>query len=296
MPGICGNCHQIINPGSITTPIMGSDYHSDCLYCSNCSVYLWNKPFIKKKDGTLYCGDNDCSTTTTSLKLPPLVKNMAPNVGFEPRNSSRQNQFELNKYLRTNETNTHRKNSIDSTTNSTRSSQDSGMRPFEMKKTAKKVSQSERVRADEPFIYNSKNFDSNLFLPSINGTSVVPDAHNANNIEESEGHFNSNCDKCFELIAKEKHIFNDKAYHRHCYVCDRCKTELYRMKKVHTDLNNQGMYCEPCFADMFGPKCAKCSQPVTPYMLSAIFEGKIYHKECFVCPRCKRSFAKVCFL
>jgi hypothetical protein len=102
------------------------------------------------------------------------------------------------------------------------------------------------------------------------------------------------CDKCEEAFAagQEKHLFNGKSYHRQCYACDRCRVELFRMKKAHTDPNQQGMFCEPCFSDMYGPKCHKCLQPVTPYMLSAIYEGQIYHRECFCCPRCKRSFAK----
>ena len=273
MSGFCGNCHQIVNPGSITTPLMGNHYHADCLYCTSCGVYLWNKPFIKRKDGTLFCGDNECSLSTTSLKLPPIK------AANETRISSRQNHLELNKYLKLNDPNMRRKSSQDSNTISSRSSQElNTIKLFEPKKFSKKVFPS--GHSNEPFIYNTKQSDSNSYLPHIASSSGI------------EQTFADHCYKCFELVHRDKQTFNDKTYHKYCYICNRCQTELYRMKKVYADPTGEGLYCEPCYADMFGPKCAKCMQPVTPYMLSAVYEGQIYHKECFVCPRCKRSFAK----
>ena len=68
------------------------------------------------------------------------------------------------------------------------------------------------------------------------------------------------------------------------------------MKKVLSGPNDEGMYCEPCHTDMYGPKCPKCQETVTPYMLSTLYENKLYHKECFICQRCKRNLANEKFV
>lgn len=104
------------------------------------------------------------------------------------------------------------------------------------------------------------------------------------------------CDRCHQFIDKDKYIFNFKSYHKKCYTCYRCNCELFRMKKVVNGLNEEGLYCEPCHTDMFGPKCPKCNETVTPYMLSTSYENKLYHKECFVCQRCRRSLANEKFV
>ena len=205
MSGVCGNCRQIINPGSITTPIMGSDYHSDCLYCTTCTAHLWNKPFIKKKDGTLYCGDNDCSLTTTSLKLPPIANNgntIMNGIGnsnsqiFSSRseqNSSRQFN-NSNRYMVQQSDSPVRKNSHDS--NSTRTNYEynqmrTSSQNFEPKKPQKKLFL-DNTKQDEPFIYNQKRHDSSLYLPNIvnNGQmngQPMNGQHNESNAITNEG-------------------------------------------------------------------------------------------------------------
>ena len=99
------------------------------------------------------------------------------------------------------------------------------------------------------------------------------------------------CAKC-NLVVKENAVTNDqRVYHKECLTCDSCNRELYKMKKVQRDAATGNNYCEPCYADLFGPKCGKCNKPVNSYMLSTTYADKLYHKECFVCGRCKLSLA-----
>ena len=100
------------------------------------------------------------------------------------------------------------------------------------------------------------------------------------------------CPKC-NLIVKENErvMYNQRAFHKQCLTCDSCKAALFKMKKIQYDTATGNHYCEPCYAELFGPKCSKCNKPVTSYQLSSTFADKIYHKECFVCGRCKLSLA-----
>ena len=104
------------------------------------------------------------------------------------------------------------------------------------------------------------------------------------------------CAKCRNEIGteKERFVHDQRAYHKECLTCTVCKKELYRMKKIETgqQKSNTGetqYYCEPCYADLYAPRCGKCNKPVTQYMLSTKNADKIYHRECFVCGRCKKS-------
>jgi len=180
MTGLCGNCRQQIKPGSLTTPIMGTEYHSDCLYCTACTGRLWNKPFVKKKDGTLYCGDSDCSLSTTSLKLPPIADpGHANHPRFTPRhNNQLYNSFDIitNTVRGPGQPNghasprgaAHRKDS-DASEQSARGLADGGAETS--KKFTKKMFRlnNDPGKNEEPFVYNKKRHDSSLYLPSIGG-------------------------------------------------------------------------------------------------------------------------------
>lgn len=102
----------------------------------------------------------------------------------------------------------------------------------------------------------------------------------------------SQCAKCNLMVKEADRVMNNnRAFHKECLTCDSCNTELFKMKRIQYDAATGNHYCEPCYADLFGPKCGKCNKPVTSYMLSATYADKLYHKECFVCGRCKLSLA-----
>lgn len=99
------------------------------------------------------------------------------------------------------------------------------------------------------------------------------------------------CVVCAQVIESDGIMFNDRNYHKHCYLCDSCETDLTKMKKTLTDPSGQGKYCEPCHVKKYAPKCGKCGQSIPSYLPFTQFEGKHYHKECFACSRCKKSLA-----
>ena len=103
------------------------------------------------------------------------------------------------------------------------------------------------------------------------------------------------CNMCRKQVKeKEKFIYEDNLYHQDCLTCNECQCKLYYMRKIFknpTDTFDENNYCEPCYYKLFGEKCFKCQQPVPPYCFSVRHEDKIYHKECFLCVRCKKSLA-----
>lgn len=99
------------------------------------------------------------------------------------------------------------------------------------------------------------------------------------------------CARCNEVIEKEGVTYADKDYHQICFKCDKCGTELVKMKKTLTDKENKALYCEPCFIQSFAPRCHKCGEPITPYLPGTVYEDHHYHKECFACGRCKKTLA-----
>jgi len=108
--------------------------------------------------------------------------------------------------------------------------------------------------------------------------------------KESNNEIVSYCDKCNKFIEddKEKCTHNDQTFHKSCFRCVQCLTELYKMKNVYDGTKTNEFYCEPCYNKNFGPKCPKCNEPIASYMLTTTHENKLYHKECFICQRCKK--------
>ena len=99
------------------------------------------------------------------------------------------------------------------------------------------------------------------------------------------------CGKCSNVIEKDGVSFSFKDYHRECFNCDKCGTNLTYMKRTLTDKENTSLFCEPCFNQNFLPRCSKCNNPITPHLPGTNYEDKAYHKECFTCGRCKRTLA-----
>jgi len=100
----------------------------------------------------------------------------------------------------------------------------------------------------------------------------------------------SYCDKCNRFIEddKQKTTHNNQTFHKSCYRCIECVNELYRMKNVYDGTKPNEFYCEPCYNKNFGPKCPKCNESIASYMLTTTHDNKLYHKECFICARCKK--------
>jgi hypothetical protein len=146
---------------------------------------------------------------------------------------------------------------------------------------------------------NLKGQNSNIYLKKSNQTlsnrSESPETYRSLDIP-IKNFTEEVCSICKKSVKeKEKFIYEDNIYHQYCLTCNDCKCQLYRMRKIFKnphDNFDESNYCEPCFYKLFGEKCFKCQEPVPPYCFSVRYENKLYHKECFLCVRCKKSLAK----
>lgn len=99
------------------------------------------------------------------------------------------------------------------------------------------------------------------------------------------------CCKCGKIIEKDGCTFNDRDYHQNCFLCTFCNVELIKMKKTYRGRNDEEILCEPCFTDRYAPRCAKCTQAISPNRPSTKYEDQMYHLECLACSRCKKTLA-----
>lgn len=53
--------------------------------------------------------------------------------------------------------------------------------------------------------------------------------------------------------------FRDLAYHRECFLCTGCDTELANVKFATKE---EQPYCPDCYIKTFAKICEKCSQPI----------------------------------
>ena len=84
MTKFCANCNKTIQRGSLTTPILGFDYHTYCLHCKKCGASLWDKPFMKRSDGSLQCLGGACEKPVSSNLLGNRTLLVAQNT-LHPR-------------------------------------------------------------------------------------------------------------------------------------------------------------------------------------------------------------------
>jgi hypothetical protein len=338
MTKFCPMCHRKISPGSLTTQIMGSEYHSSCLFCAKCGKSVWNKPFIKRQDGKLYCEDNNCESATNGPASLSEQNFLIPHQ--RNNNFSIYNQFQYGSHPQNAESEA-KKNGQFAADHSSNENVDfsNSYQPY-----AKNYEPFPRNQANVPknihsynlgkyLTSNGKLFEENQTTKSSsssNSSGQSQTVSSGENLEKLKDNNNnaqahamvesserptskrassgaaSRCSKCRLGFSGNDERFNydNKSFHKECFTCDSCNSELYRMKKVmkysSDDVNvNAKYYCEPCYADLYGPKCGKCHTPVNTYMLSTSYDGKLYHKECFTCSRCKlnlganRQFSKI---
>jgi len=92
------------------------------------------------------------------------------------------------------------------------------------------------------------------------------------------------CTECGQKLSGKVIKALDKKWHKQCWVCRGCKSEL------EPDFNQSDgyPYCEKCYGQRFAPRCAGCGDPIVDSVLKAL--DKKWHKKCFVCTTCKNSF------
>ncbi|KAJ3179593.1 hypothetical protein HDU87_002799 [Geranomyces variabilis] len=79
----------------------------------------------------------------------------------------------------------------------------------------------------------------------------------------------------------------DRSFHQDCFRCcnDTCKRRLAGLPyfEMFPDV-----YCEGCYHEKFGKRCAYCEQPIKERLISAL--GKSFHPEHFFCCQCGKTF------
>jgi len=93
------------------------------------------------------------------------------------------------------------------------------------------------------------------------------------------------CDEGFEPGTKRLEL-NGVFWHDKCFICELCKEPINSKRFMrHKDLT----VCVKCYEDTFVKKCIVCNQPLTQGGIS--HNGEAYHRDCFVCVKCKTSIA-----
>ncbi|MBN3318218.1 FHL2 protein, partial [Atractosteus spatula] len=129
------------------------------------------------------------------------------------------------------------------------------------------------------------------FIPKDNGYFCVPCF---------EKQFAYHCSSCKKAITTGGVTYNDKPWHRECFLCIGCKKQLAGQRFTSRD---QFPYCLDCFSNLYAKKCAGCTKPITILFLSGLagvkyisFEERQWHSECFSCMKCSVSLVGRGFL
>ncbi|PKU31993.1 hypothetical protein llap_17703 [Limosa lapponica baueri] len=54
--------------------------------------------------------------------------------------------------------------------------------------------------------------------------------------------------------------YHDQPWHKECFVCAGCKTQLSGQRFISKD---DYPYCVDCFSKLYAKKCASCKKPIT---------------------------------
>ncbi|KAJ7406019.1 Four and a half LIM domain protein 5 [Willisornis vidua] len=103
------------------------------------------------------------------------------------------------------------------------------------------------------------------------------------------------CSKCPKVITSGGVAYHDQPWHKECFVCAGCKTQLYGQSFISKD---EYPYCVDCFSKFYAKKCATCKKPVTALGSTKYisFEERQWHGECFNCAKCSVSLVGQEFL
>ncbi|XP_053795360.1 four and a half LIM domains protein 5 isoform X2 [Vidua macroura] len=75
-----------------------------------------------------------------------------------------------------------------------------------------------------------------------------------------EKQFAHHCYACKKVITSGGVAYHDQPWHKECFVCAVCKTQLSRQRFISKD---EYPYCVDCFSKFHAKKCAACKKPIT---------------------------------
>lgn len=64
----------------------------------------------------------------------------------------------------------------------------------------------------------------------------------------------------FQTLAKGGVTYRDEPWHKECFVCTNCKTQLAGQ---HFTSREDSPYCLKCFGSLYAKKCEACTKPIT---------------------------------
>ncbi|KAM4903937.1 four and a half LIM domains protein 5 [Sylvia borin] len=110
-----------------------------------------------------------------------------------------------------------------------------------------------------------------------------------------EKQFAHHCYACKKVITSGGVTYDDQPWHKECFVCAVCKTQLSSQRFISQD---EYPYCVDCFSKFYAKKCAACKKSITALGGAKYisFEERQWHGECFNCARCSTSLVDQEFL
>ncbi len=94
------------------------------------------------------------------------------------------------------------------------------------------------------------------------------------------------CNTCSKGITSEYvNLGEERNYHPECFNCSACKKSL--AGEQYYEMENE-LYCENDYHKKFSPSCGGCQQTIFDEYIEVM--GLNYHKNCFVCRGCKKTF------
>ena len=109
-------------------------------------------------------------------------------------------------------------------------------------------------------------------------------ASNATASMMAGGGAGSTCHACRAPIQGAYVRALNRAYHPGCFACSFCNKPLSASTRFRQ--NHGRPFCDACYASQIAPRCARCQQPVTDLVVTAM--DRHWHRECLTCFRCKR--------
>jgi len=136
--------------------------------------------------------------------------------------------------------------------------------------------------------WHAECFTCRVCQKQIGTSSFIPRGDEVICVPCYERQYGQQCTKCGGSISKSGVMFAGRPWHRECFQCSHCHTQIGRDK--FTTIKD-APYCVLCYGFLFAKKCYACSKPITGVedCKFIAFDGRQWHCACFQCVRCEKS-------
>ncbi|KAJ6215936.1 hypothetical protein RDWZM_010436 [Blomia tropicalis] len=242
-------------------------YHPDCFRCTTCTeplaynIYCWfrGKPFCERHYlEKLRPRCHQCDEKKSSKTLTTATNDDDVDTFSTPSNKSPPAPIPV----------TPMNGSIPN-----------GTRPFESNDDSKS-NQTEMNRN-----WHMDHFVCHTCETPLAGSRYLVRDQNPHCVNCFEQHFANVCDECQKPIGINcKDLsYKERHWHEKCFVCSECKKTLLQQP---FGSKMERIYCGNCFDQLFGTRCAKCSEVFRPGQRKLEYKGQQWHEHCFLCTKC----------